>query len=194
MDPILTNYGIVLVNNIHRRHLLTDTALALLKKIVRKRSTLKLVLVSNTKESSFFAEYFNTQKRHKNQQLSCSILSIDEVDFKQLIYYLKSPCADYVRQSIECLRNIHQNNPLDGDILIYLPDEDEINQAIELLRNYINMDHIKNVNYFKLSQVNGDKQSVFFPKIPGKRNVIFTQDLHQDCVTQDRVNYGKNNF
>ncbi|KAM7342722.1 putative ATP-dependent RNA helicase DHX35 [Cochliomyia hominivorax] len=189
LDPILTNYGILLVNNIHRRYILSDTLLALLKKIVRKRSTLKLLLVSNTRESSFFADYFNTHKRHKRQELRIVILSIDEVNLKQSIFYLKCPCPDYVSKSIDCLRNIHQNHSLDGDILVYLTDEDEINQAIELLKNYISMDHIKNVNYFKLSQIKGEKQSVFFPKTAGKRNVIFTRDLQQDYVTQDNINY-----
>ncbi|XP_046811211.1 probable ATP-dependent RNA helicase DHX35 isoform X1 [Lucilia cuprina] len=189
MDPILTNYGVILVNNVHRRHVLTDTVLALLKKIIRKRSTLKLVLVSNTKEANFFADYFNTHKRNKTQQLTCAVLSIDDVDLKQSIFYLQSPCPDYISKSIDTLRNIHEKQTLDGDVLVYLADDDEINQAIELLKNYINMDHIKNVNYFKLSHINGEKQSVFFPKQAGKRNVIFTKDLHQDSVTQDRISY-----
>lgn len=191
LDPILTNYGVIIVNDVHKRHVLCDTILALLKKIVRKRSTLKIVLVSNTKEANFFAEYFNSHKQHhKNHQIMCTVLSIDDHATKQDIFYLNSPCADYISKSIETLRNIHQKQPSDGDVVVYLADDDEINHAMEILKNYINMDHIKNLNYFKLSQVSNEKQSVFFPKTDGKRNVIFTTELYQDSVTQDRIGYG----
>lgn len=181
----------IIVNDVHKRHVLTDTVLALLKKILRKRSTLKIILVSNTKEANFFADYFNSHKTNrKSSQITCTILSIDADVTKQDIYYLKSPCANYISNSIDTLRSIHQQQPQDGDIIIYLAEDDDIIQAMEILKNYISMNHIKNLNYFQLSHVGNERQAVFFPKTEGKRNVIFTSELYQDAVTQDRIGYG----
>lgn len=191
LDPILTNYGVIIVTDVHKRYILTDTVLALLKKIVKKRSSLKILLVSNAREAVFFSEYFSLRKCHKDPSTTKAIISIDNVGMKQNIFYLKTPCADYIRKSIETLRNIHQKQLLDGDILIYLSNDDDINQSIELLKNYLSLDHIENINYFKLTNGDNGQESVFIPKVKGKRNVIFTTNLNQNILTQDRISYGK---
>lgn len=190
-DPLLSGYAVLILKDVHKRYVLTDTVLALLKKILRKRPALKVVLECNAKEANFFFEYFNTRDRHRTHQLTCAVLSIEDVDVKQAIHYLNSPCADYIHKSIETVRNIDEKFPLDGDILVYLADEDDINQAIELLKDDISKDYVKNVNYLKISHPSNDKQPIFFPKTPGKRNVIFTIDLYQDSVKQDRICAGK---
>ncbi|KAI9583619.1 hypothetical protein GQX74_005367 [Glossina fuscipes] len=188
VDPILTTYGVVIIDEVYKRSILTDTILALLKKIVRKRGSLKVILVSNTKEASFLKEYFD-QKKLKNDKTSSIILSIDDANLFQHIHYLNAACPDYVKKSVETILNIHKQQPVGGDIVVYLADEDEIADAMDLLRNYISAEHIKNLNYFKMCQTKNERQTVFFPKTEGKRNVVFTTKLYQKSVTQDRITY-----
>ncbi|XP_075166733.1 ceramide phosphoethanolamine synthase isoform X1 [Haematobia irritans] len=189
-DPLLTNVGVVIMNEVQKRTVFMDTILAVMKKIIRKRSTIKLVLVSTSSEANFFAEYFSNHKE-RGKSIKCAVLSIGVGSAKCLqqdMLFLEKPCADYVKKTIQTIISIHTKTPLDGDIIAYMADEDDITEAMYLLKNMAT-EGIENLNYFKLSQMKNDHQTVFFPIIKGKRNVIFTIDLYQKSVTHDRINY-----
>ena len=47
-DPLLSDYSVIMVDDIHERSLNTDLLLGLLKKIRRKRPDLKLIVSSAT--------------------------------------------------------------------------------------------------------------------------------------------------
>lgn len=178
--------------------MLTDTVLALLKKVLSKRSkSLKLLLISNAKEAQFLNDYFHLHKKSTNRNtIKSIILSVDEDDKQHLqrIYYLQKPCADYVNKTVEMIIKIHQNQAVvSGDIIVYLVNEDEINDAMTALRNSLNAENIKNLNYFKLCYCHskGSQQMVIFPRSEGKRNVIFTINLYNNSVAHDYINYGE---
>uniref|UniRef100_A0A1I8NQG5 Helicase-associated domain-containing protein n=2 Tax=Stomoxys calcitrans TaxID=35570 RepID=A0A1I8NQG5_STOCA len=192
-DPLLTNIGIIIMNEAQKRNVLTDTILAVVKKIVKKRSTLKLLLVSTSNEAQFFADYFDNHKEKGKGVKSVIVSFEDSFDSKknnqQDVLYLETPCADYVKKTIQTIISIHMKKPIDGDIIAYMAEEDDINDAMQLLKNIIATEDLTNLNYFKISQMKNDRQTVFIPTAKGKRNVIFTIELLQKSVTQDRINY-----
>ncbi len=49
------------------------------------------------------------------------------------IYYTKNPEADYVDASVVTVLQIHISQPLDGDILVFLTGQEEIETAAEVL-------------------------------------------------------------
>ena len=49
------------------------------------------------------------------------------------IYYTKNPEADYVDASVVTALQIHISQPLDGDILVFLTGQEEIETAAEIL-------------------------------------------------------------
>jgi len=49
------------------------------------------------------------------------------------IYYTKAPEADYVDAAIVTVLQIHITQPLDGDILVFLTGQEEIETAAEVL-------------------------------------------------------------
>ena len=49
------------------------------------------------------------------------------------IYYTKNPEADYVDASVVTVLQIHISQPLDGDILVFLTGQEEIETAAEIL-------------------------------------------------------------
>jgi ATP-dependent RNA helicase DDX35 len=51
IDPLLSNYSVVMVDDCHERSLYTDIILGLLKKIRRKRNDLKIIISSATIEA-----------------------------------------------------------------------------------------------------------------------------------------------
>ena len=49
------------------------------------------------------------------------------------IYYTKNPEADYVDASVVTVLQIHISQALDGDILVFLTGQEEIETAAEIL-------------------------------------------------------------
>lgn len=191
-DPLLSKYGVIIYNKVCRRGVLTDIILALLKKILPKRDNkvLKLILVSNIKQAPELAEYFQTGG--KKTQLSTVLLSIDDdSNVSQRIYYLEKPCPNYIIRSIETVLKIHREQPVGGDIIVYLVNEQEATEAISQLRNYFTNDELETVNCIKYCQTVNERRLIFFPKTSGHRNVIFTTALYQGAVAQDCIDHGK---
>jgi ATP-dependent RNA helicase DDX35 len=51
VDPLLSHYSVIMVDDCHERSLYTDIILGLLKKIRRKRPELKIIISSATIEA-----------------------------------------------------------------------------------------------------------------------------------------------
>jgi ATP-dependent RNA helicase DDX35 len=62
-DPLLSKYGIVMIDEVHERTVNTDLLLGLLKKIAKKRKDLKLIISSATLDSLLWKRYFNFGKK-----------------------------------------------------------------------------------------------------------------------------------
>lgn len=58
-DPDLNQYDIIVVDEVHERHVFTDFLLGILKCLIRKRSNLKIILMSATINIDLFSNYFN---------------------------------------------------------------------------------------------------------------------------------------
>ena len=57
-DPLLQEYSIVMVDDIHERSIESDILLGLLKKIQKKRKDLKLIISSATLDSEKLRDFF----------------------------------------------------------------------------------------------------------------------------------------
>ncbi|KAF8781810.1 putative ATP-dependent RNA helicase DHX35 like protein [Argiope bruennichi] len=68
-DPLLRSYSVIMLDEIHERSLNGDIILGLIKKIIKKRSSLKLIISSATFEAETIHKFFNkneTQDRTKD--------------------------------------------------------------------------------------------------------------------------------
>lgn len=191
-NPLLLRYGVIIYDKVCRRSILTDTILALLKKILRRNGQrLKVILVSNLNQAAELADYFQASGGRK-AKLSTVLLSIDDdSNVSQRVYYLEKPCPNYINRAVETVLNIHREQPVGGDIIVYLVSEEEASDAIVQLRNYLTDDQLKTLNCIKYCQTSSERRLVFFPKTSGQRNVIFTTALYQGAVAQDCIDHGK---
>ena len=58
-DPLLDNYGVVILDEAHERTLATDILMGLIKQIAKKRRDLKIIVMSATLDAGKFQTYFD---------------------------------------------------------------------------------------------------------------------------------------
>ena len=118
-DPTLKGVGAVVLDEFHERHLESDLALALLKRLQRTRPDLRIIVMSATLDTGHVAEYLG----------GCPVLRSEgrlfEVSIRHLPYSPKSLEA----QLTDALELLITEEPT-GDVLAFLPGAAEIRRAM----------------------------------------------------------------
>ena len=122
-DPSLRGVGAVVLDEFHERHLESDLALAMLKRLQRTRPDLRIVVMSATLDVEPLAQYLGGSTE------GCPIVRSEGKLFEVLIKHLPyspKPLEAQVREAVELL--IHEQDS--GDILVFLPGAAEIRRAM----------------------------------------------------------------
>ncbi|KAJ2422050.1 DEAH-box ATP-dependent RNA helicase prp43, partial [Coemansia sp. RSA 2524] len=122
-DNLLSRYSAIILDEAHERTLNTDILMSLMKNIASKRADIKIVVMSATLDSEKFQKYFN----------DAPLLTVPGRTFPVEIYYTPEPERDYLEAAIKTALQIHAAEP-EGDILVFLTGEEEIEEACRLLR------------------------------------------------------------
>uniref|UniRef100_A0ABD2VZY6 RNA helicase n=1 Tax=Trichogramma kaykai TaxID=54128 RepID=A0ABD2VZY6_9HYME len=136
-DPLLTKYSIIILDEVHERTMLTDIIMGLLKKILKKRRSLRLVVSSATVDAEELRDFFNSRKSSSNEDDLATILSVEGRLHPVDVHYLAEPCADYVQAVVDTALKIHRSEEQQrGDILAFLTGMDEVDRAVSLLKEH----------------------------------------------------------
>lgn len=187
-DPLLQKYGVIIIDEAHERNILTDTVLGLLKKIIKKRDSLKVIISSATIDAEFFKKFFTL----KDQPNSAIILSVEGKMYPVESFYMSEPCADYVKQTVSTVLKIHKKEGKKvGDILAFLTGQEEVLDAVQLLREHTqewaNNDLQVLPMYGTLPNV--DQLKVFFAAPRGTRKAIIATNIAETSVTIPGVSH-----
>ena len=143
VDPLLSRYSIVMVDEAHERSLSSDVLLGVLKKIRKRRPELRIVVSSATLNAEDFLRFFGDgdddgvdpnerTNNGKNATPIGKIISIEGRAFPVDIHYLTTPSEDYLERAVKTIFDIHASEP-EGDILVFLTGREEIETAIDMI-------------------------------------------------------------
>ncbi|KAI1280803.1 Pre-mRNA-splicing factor ATP-dependent RNA helicase DHX16 [Halotydeus destructor] len=181
-EPDLASYSVIIVDEAHERTLHTDVLFGLVKDIARFRPDLKLLIASATLDAAKFSEFFD----------DAPVFKIPGRRFPVDIYYTKAPEADYIDACVVSILQIHVTQPL-GDILVFLPGQEEIEQCTELLTERTRKlgSQIRELVIRPIyANLPTDMQAqVFEPTPPGARKVVIATNIAETSLTIDNIIY-----
>uniref|UniRef100_A0A914WL74 RNA helicase n=1 Tax=Plectus sambesii TaxID=2011161 RepID=A0A914WL74_9BILA len=126
-SPLLENYGVLILDEAHERTLATDILMGLIKEIIKQRADLKIVVMSATLDAGKFQNYFE----------SCPLMSVPGRTFPVEIFYTPEPERDYLEASIRTVVQIHVCEEIEGDLLLFLTGQEEIEEACKRIKREI---------------------------------------------------------
>jgi len=198
VDPLLSRYSVVMVDEAHERSLSSDILLGLLKKIRKKRPELRIIVSSATIQAEEILRFFandDIQNESEGQDSLASIGKIISLEGRMYpvdILYLEEPSENYLETALRTVVDIHKNEA-EGDILLFLTGRDEIERALDMIAEEAANLEGKLPTLQPLPLYAGlpteQQMYVFEPAAENTRKVICSTNIAEASVTVDGIVY-----
>src|SRR6185312_3820122 len=161
-DPMLRAYDTIIVDEAHERSLNIDFLLGFLKRLVARRRDLRVIVSSATLEIERFAAFFG----------GAPIVQVSGRTYPVDVLY-REPRDDEADLAELVANAVNEVTELDsrGDILVFLPGEREIREAMSELETRA-LPHTTPLPLY--SRLSSQDQQRVFERMPGRRVVLAT--------------------
>jgi RNA helicase HrpA len=179
LDPSLSRYSVIMVDEAHERSLNIDFILGLLKRVLEARPDFKVIVSSATINAEVFSAYFG----------DCPVVKIETQIYPVTIVWEPPSVegnADALTDKIEQIVNRIIGDKREGDMLVFLPGERAIKDCMQRLAFSESRNRIHIVPLY--ARLGKDEQERVFDKAPlGKRKIIISTNIAETSVTIDGV-------
>ncbi|XP_013779441.2 probable ATP-dependent RNA helicase DHX34 [Limulus polyphemus] len=188
-DPLLSSYDIIILDEVHERHLSCDFLLGVVKCLMIQRPNLKVILMSATINIQLYTEYFG----------NCPVIQVPGRLFPIEVFYRPTPAEERCTQTgrmnpnpyIQIMQLIDSKYPSGerGDLLIFLSGMTEISTLVEAATIYAEQTQkwIILPLHSTLSLAEQDKVFDYPPE--GVRKCIISTNIAETSVTIDGVRF-----
>ena len=190
-DPDLLEYDTIIVDEAHERSLNIDFILGYLRLLLRRRPDLKVIITSATIDVERFSQAFDGAPV---VEVSGRLFPV-EVRYWPLEELLEEDAADdlsYVDGAVSAVQKLLAEST-SGDLLVFLPSERDIHEAVDLLPARLATDRrraaaaaIEILPMFG-RLTSAEQQRVFTPG--AKRRVILATNIAETSLTIPRIRY-----
>ncbi|XP_016552442.1 pre-mRNA-splicing factor ATP-dependent RNA helicase DEAH1-like [Capsicum annuum] len=183
-EPDLSSYSVIMIDEAHERTLSTDVLFGLIKDVARARPHFKLLISSATLDAEKFSDYFDC----------APIFKIPGRRFPVEIHHIKEPISDYLDAAVTTALQIHVTQPQgDGDILIFLTGQEEIETAENIIKNRIKALGTKIAELITCpiyANLPTELQAKIFEPAPeGARKVVLATNIAETSLTIDGIKH-----
>lgn len=189
-DPLLSMYDVIILDEIHERHLHTDFLLGVIKCLVMQRADIKVALMSATINIDLFRNYFMgkapvVQVPGRLYPIKMQYFPIPVIE--QASKNEKLNPAPYVR----ILQLIDKKYPDDerGDLLIFLSGMSEISTVVEAIKLYAQQTGKWIVLPLHSTLSVSEQEKVFDVPPEGIRKCIVSTNIAETSITIDGVRF-----
>ena len=181
LDPWLSKYSVIMVDEAHERSLNIDFILGLLKRILQERHDFKVIISSATINTDMFSMYFN----------ECPVIKIDAMTYPVTLIFdppaltastetLAAETALLDKIAVIVGRILSEGRP--GAILVFLPGERAIKNCIERLSQESWFRKLFPLPlYGRLSK---EEQERVFKSPPfGKKKIVIATNIAETSIT-----------